>query len=107
MLETAPREHRGWHNAHPRRAVPCAARQAQHNRGGTLNGLLPLPFAARVAATLLVVAPIGFHLGLPMALGMATVSQQPSWMTWGGALNGACSVLASVGAVLLAIHAEI
>jgi hypothetical protein len=73
-------------------------------RGGILNGLLPLPFAVRVAATLLVIAPIGFHLGLPMALGMATVSDQPSWMTWGWALNGACSVLASVGALLFAIH---
>jgi len=73
-------------------------------RGGILNGLLPLPFAMRVAAALFVIAPIGFHLGLPMALGMATVSDQPSWMTWGWALNGACSVLASVGALLLAIH---
>jgi hypothetical protein len=73
-------------------------------RGGILNGLLPLPFAVRIAAALLVIAPIGFHLGLPMALGMATVSDQPSWMTWGWALNGACSVLASVGALLLAIQ---
>ena len=76
-------------------------------RGALLGTLLPLPLALRIAATLLVIAPLAFHLGIPMALGMATVAQEPVWMTWGWALNGACSVLASVGAVLLAIHAGI
>jgi hypothetical protein len=76
-------------------------------RHAILTSLLPLPLGARAAATLLVIAPVAFHLGIPMALGMATVSTEPGWMTWGWALNGACSVLASVGAVLLAIHAGI
>ena len=76
-------------------------------RGVILDGLLPLPLGARIAATVLVIAPLAFHLGIPMALGMATVAREPVWMTWGWALNGACSVLASVGAVLLAIHVGI
>ncbi|MGZ6123388.1 MAG: hypothetical protein ACXWLR_00420 [Myxococcales bacterium] len=76
-------------------------------RGILLTSRLPLPLGLRIAATLLVIAPLAFHLGLPMALGMAAVAQEPIWMTWGWALNGACSVLASVGAVLLAIHVGI
>lgn len=76
-------------------------------RGAILETLLPLPLGVRIAATLLVIAPLAFHLGVPMALGMATVATEPVWMTWGWALNGACSVLASVGAVLLAIHVGI
>ena len=76
-------------------------------RGVILSSLLPLSLGARIAATVLVIAPLAFHLGIPMALGMATVAREPVWMTWGWALNGACSVLASVGAVLLAIHVGI
>ena len=76
-------------------------------RGAILSLLLPQSFAARLLATLVLIAPLGFHMGLPMALGMRTVWDRPDWMTWGWALNGAFSVLASVGAVLLAIHAGI
>jgi hypothetical protein len=76
-------------------------------RGVLLSLLLPLPFGARLTATLVLIAPLGFHMGLPMALGMRTAWSRPDWMTWGWALNGACSVLASVGAVLLAIHVGI
>jgi hypothetical protein len=76
-------------------------------RGQILSLLLPLPLGARLAATLVLLAPLGFHMGLPMSLGMRLVWDRPDWMTWGWALNGALSVLASVGALLLAIEAGI
>ena len=73
-------------------------------RGPILSLLLPLPLWVRVAATLALVAPLGFQMGLPMPLGMHAIGHEPDWMTWGWALNGAFAVLSSVGAVLLAIH---
>jgi hypothetical protein len=76
-------------------------------KGALLAALLPLPFVIRVTATALLIAPLGFQMGFPMALGVRTVADEPGWMMWGWALNGACSVLASVGAILLAIHAGI
>jgi hypothetical protein len=43
-------------------------------------------------------------MGLPMSTGMNLVNDRPDIMLWGWALNGALSVLASVGAIYLAIH---
>ncbi|HEY6928557.1 MAG TPA: hypothetical protein VJA66_02670, partial [Thermoanaerobaculia bacterium] len=61
-------------------------------------------FPARVAGTVVLVAPLAFCMGLPMAAGMTLMARRPDLMIWGWALNGAFSVLASVAAVLLAMH---
>ena len=61
-------------------------------------------FPARVAGTVLLIAPLAFCMGLPMAAGMTLMARRPDLMIWGWALNGAFSVLASVAAVLLAMH---
>ncbi|HEX7252225.1 MAG TPA: hypothetical protein VF376_05020 [Thermoanaerobaculia bacterium] len=61
-------------------------------------------FPARVAGTVALIAPLAFCMGLPMAAGMTLMARRPDLMIWGWALNGAFSVLASVAAVLLAMH---
>jgi hypothetical protein len=60
-----------------------------------------------VAATFLLVAPLAFLMGVPMAAGMALVGDRPLLRLWGFSLNGVLSVVASVGALLLAVHAGI
>jgi hypothetical protein len=66
--------------------------------------LIQAPLGLRIAGSALTIAPLGFLMGLPMSTGMNLVNDRPDIMLWGWALNGALSVLASVGAIYLAIH---
>jgi hypothetical protein len=72
---------------------------------GTLNQLLGLDLSVRIAATLLLLIPIGFFMGFPFPLGirylkeMAMESEIP-WM-WG--VNGVSSVFGSVLTIVVAI----
>ncbi len=66
--------------------------------------LLVLPFPLRVAATVGVIAPLAFCMGLPLATGMRLVKDRPDLILWGWALNGVFSVLSGVGAVFMAMH---
>lgn len=67
--------------------------------------LLRTPLAARVAALLALLLPLGVCLGgaFPLALRMAA-REAPDWPAWAWALNGTGSVLGSVLAVMLAIE---
>jgi hypothetical protein len=92
-----------------RLAVPFAALTAQllaFAAFGTtlLDALIGLDLGARIAATLVVVSPIGFCMGIPLASGMRLVREHRDLVLWGWAINGALSVLASVAAIYLAIH---
>jgi hypothetical protein len=69
-----------------------------------LSALVVQPFALRILGTIMLIAPLAFCMGLPMALGMSLMRHRPDLMMWGWALNGAFSVLSSVGALLLAMH---
>ena len=69
-----------------------------------LSGLIVLSLPLRVIGTLLVIAPIALGMDLPMSTGMRLVRHRPDIVLWGWALNGICSVLASVVAIYLAIH---
>jgi len=73
-------------------------------RGYLLSTVVAAPLPARVAATLLIVAPLGFLMGMPMPLGMGLVARSERLVLWGWSLNGVFSVLASVGAIYSAIH---
>jgi hypothetical protein len=73
-------------------------------REGLQAFLVVQSFPARVAGTALLICPLAFCMGLPMAAGMTLMARRPDLMIWGWALNGAFSVLASVAAVLLAMH---
>ncbi|MBN2192240.1 MAG: hypothetical protein JW751_05445 [Polyangiaceae bacterium] len=73
-------------------------------KGPLLEALVTLPFGFRVAGTVLVLAPLAFVMGIPLATGMDFIAARRDLVLWGWALNGSFSVLASVVAVYSAIH---
>jgi len=73
-------------------------------RAYLLSTVIAAPMATRVGATLLIVAPLGILMGMPMPLGMGLVAGSPRLVLWGWSLNGVFSVLASVGAIYSAIY---
>ena len=73
-------------------------------RGYLLSTVVAAPMATRVLATLLMIAPLGILMGMPMPLGMGLVADSPRLVLWGWSLNGVFSVLASVGAIYCAIY---
>ncbi len=70
-----------------------------------LGSLVWLPFAAKVAITVLLIAPIGFLMGMPFPTALARLEKwhNPS-VRWAWSLNAASSVLGSVGALVCAIY---
>jgi hypothetical protein len=73
-------------------------------RAYLLATVVAAPLAARVLATLAIVAPLGFLMGMPMPLGMSRIAGSQRLVLWGWSLNGMFSVLASVGAIYSAIY---
>jgi hypothetical protein len=70
-----------------------------------LRSLIELPFPVRVVLTVLILAPIGIALGMPMPLGLgrfAGLYPRSIASAWG--VNGIASVLASVLRVVIAIN---
>src|SRR5262245_23473 len=69
--------------------------------------LVGLPLAARIALALAFLAPLGLCLGAFMPLGLATVAaattHEREAVAWAWAVNGFCSVVASVLATILAM----
>ena len=71
-----------------------------------LEAVIDLPFAARVAITVVLVAPAGIALGMAMPLGLTRLaSLHPRGVAWAWGVNGIASVVASAGAVTVAIVA--
>jgi hypothetical protein len=64
-----------------------------------------LPFPVKVLATVLMLAPAGFAMGLPFPTGLRMLERahQPS-VRWAWSLNAAASVLGSVGALVLGLY---
>jgi hypothetical protein len=70
-----------------------------------LRALIGLPFAVRVALALLLLAPFGLLLGMPMPLGLRRFGAlHPRSVAYAWGVNGVASVLASVLAVAVALH---
>jgi spermidine synthase len=64
-----------------------------------------LPDAARIAVSLLLLAPLGFIMGMPFPSGMREVARlRPRLLPWAWGINGFASVVAAILATLLAIH---
>jgi hypothetical protein len=85
-------------------AVVALVLIASLNLQTVLRELIDLPFPARVAITVLLLAPIGVALGMPMPLGLARFrSLYPGSVAYAWGVNGVASVLASVAGVALAI----
>lgn len=84
--------------------VPFAAIVAWLAVDAALFGVLVragagLPMAARVAVTALLVAPLGFFMGMPFPKATLRVGEL---VDWGFAVNGTASVLGSTGILLVA-----
>jgi hypothetical protein len=69
-----------------------------------LRELIELPFAARVATSVALLAPVGVALGMAMPLGLQRLAAlHPAGVAWAWGINGIASVAASVLAVAVAI----
>ena len=68
--------------------------------------LLGWPLAARLAATVVALAPLGFLMGVPFPRGIALLEgRSPGLIPWAWGVNGCASVVASVLAAMLALSA--
>jgi spermidine synthase len=64
-----------------------------------------LPDPARIAMSLLLIAPLAFFMGMPFPLGLARLSEvAPGFVPWAWGINGFASVVSAVLATLLAIE---
>ena len=66
---------------------------------------ITLPIAWKVAASVALIFPAGFLMGMPFPTGLARLEKwQSASVRWAWSLNAAASVLGSVGALVLAIY---
>ncbi len=70
-----------------------------------LSAGVGLPLPVKMIATVLLIAPAGFVMGIPFPTGLRLLEarHQPS-VRWAWSLNAAASVLGSVGALILALY---
>lgn len=70
-----------------------------------LHAQIGLPIEGRVVIAILVIAPIGFFMGIPFPTGLSILSRvDPRAVSWAWAVNGAASVTAPVLAMISAIQ---
>lgn len=61
--------------------------------------------AGRVAATLALIAPLAFLMGMPFPLGLSRLANEaPAYIPWAWGINGCASVLSALLAALLSVH---
>jgi hypothetical protein len=73
--------------------------------GPAFTAWVAWPLAARVALAVVLVGLAGLLMGVMLPGGVRLLSQQdPEIIPWGWGVNGATSVIASVGATIVAIH---
>jgi len=72
---------------------------------GLLTALVGLPLPVKEAVTVVLIAPLGFIMGMPFPAGLERLERwhAPS-VRWAWSLNAAASVLGSVGALVCAIY---
>lgn len=70
-----------------------------------LSAGVGLPLSVKMMATVLMIAPAGFVMGIPFPIGLRLLEKrhEPS-VRWAWSLNAAASVLGSVGALVLALY---
>jgi hypothetical protein len=70
-----------------------------------VEGGVALPFPLRVLVTVLVIAPVGFAMGMPFPTGLGLLEQlTPTSVRWAWAINAASSVMGSAAAMFFAIY---
>jgi hypothetical protein len=69
------------------------------------EALIGLPDLAKIAISILLIAPLGFAMGMPFPLGVAAVAAgNQELVPWAWGVNACASVVSAVLATLLAIH---
>jgi len=70
-----------------------------------LSAGVGLPLIVKIIATVFLIAPAGFVMGIPFPTGLRLLEKrhEPS-VRWAWSLNAAASVLGSVGALVLALY---
>jgi predicted membrane-bound spermidine synthase len=73
--------------------------------GPLLTALVGLPVPLKMLITVLLIAPLGFVMGMPFPTGLQRLEKwhAPS-VRWAWSLNAASSVLGSIGALMCAIY---
>jgi hypothetical protein len=72
---------------------------------GLLSALVGLPLPLKMALTILLIAPLGFVMGMPFPTGLARLKEwHAPTVRWAWSLNAAASVLGSVGALMCSIY---
>jgi uncharacterized membrane protein len=67
--------------------------------------MMPWPPALRVVASLALIAPLAFFMGMPFPIGLSQVSERaPALVPWAWGVNGCASVASAILATILAIH---
>jgi SAM-dependent methyltransferase len=67
--------------------------------------LMALPDAAKIAITLLLIAPLAVFMGMPFPLGLGHVgARSDAFIPWAWGINGCASVMSAILAALLAMH---
>jgi predicted membrane-bound spermidine synthase len=67
-------------------------------------GLVWLPHPARIVMAVILMAPLALVMGMPMPIGIKLLSKSaPQIIPWAWGVNGATSVMGSVGALVIAI----
>jgi spermidine synthase len=72
---------------------------------GLLSALVGLAWGLKAALTIVLIAPLGFMMGMPFPVGLQRLEEwhAPS-VRWAWSLNAASSVLGSVGSLVCAIY---
>lgn len=66
-------------------------------------GWMGMSLSVRIAIAVALVAPLGFAMGIPLPLGLALLAdEREELVLWAWGLNGAASVIGSVGCIALA-----
>ncbi len=72
---------------------------------GLFNALVQLPGAFKILLSALLIAPLGFLMGMPFPMGLRVISdRRPAWIPWAWGINGCASVVSAILATVLAIH---
>ncbi len=73
--------------------------------GSLFSLLMALPIAAKIAVTLILIAPLAFAMGIPFPLGLSRLAKMKRGLVpWVWGVNGCASVLSAVIATIFAIH---
>ncbi len=72
---------------------------------GLFDQLAGFPDVVKIAASILLIAPLAFCMGMPFPIGLAKVSVKAGEMVpWAWGINGCASLISAILATLLAIH---